>query len=174
MSTILVVDDNIYVVDVLLKMLKHGGYLAFGTYSGEECQTVLKNITPDLILLDIMMEPMDGWKTLEKIKGGSTTAQIPVIMLTSKNVTPAEVENYGKYIEDYVLKPVTNIELYNVIEHVFQRRQIIKADVGRAVQRGIYPDVIDEYAHLSRSIDINSRFLNIFETGYILDESSIY
>ncbi|MGB8890667.1 MAG: response regulator, partial [Methanoregula sp.] len=120
MSTILLIDDNIYVVEVFLEMLRQGGYSASAAYGGEECLKILKNEVPDLILLDIMMEPMDGWETLEKIKGEITTAQIPVIMLTSKHVTPAEMEKYGKYIEDYVLKPVTNIQLCNVIEHVFQ------------------------------------------------------
>ena len=60
--------------------------------------------------LDIMMKPMDGWETLEKIKGEIITAHIPVLMLTSKQVTPAEMEKYSNYIEDYVLKPVTNFE----------------------------------------------------------------
>jgi CheY-like chemotaxis protein len=90
MSTILVVDDNPSLVDVLLEMLHQGKYRAFGVYSGEECLKILKDVKPDLILLDIMMEPMDGWETLVKIKGEITTAQIPVLMLTAKEVTQAK------------------------------------------------------------------------------------
>ncbi|MGA2105655.1 MAG: response regulator, partial [Methanoregula sp.] len=92
MITILVVDDNLDVTEVFVEMLTQGGYGASAAYSGEECLKILKEVTPDLILLDIMMEPMDGWETLEKIKGEITTTQIPVIMLTSKQVTPGEVE----------------------------------------------------------------------------------
>jgi DNA-binding response OmpR family regulator len=171
MSTILVVDDNPSLVDVLLEMLHQGKYRAFGVYTGEECLKILKDVKPDLILLDIMMEPMDGWETLVKIKGEITTAQIPVLMLTAKEVTPGEVEKYGKFIEDYVLKPVTSIELYNVIEHVFDRRKNIQSVVDRATRRGIHFSIIKEYAILSRSVDVNKRFLNILKGRYILDTS---
>ncbi|MGB7992482.1 response regulator [Methanoregula sp.] len=172
MITILVVDDNLDVTEVFVEMLTQGGYGASAAYSGEECLKILKEVTPDLILLDIMMEPMDGWETLEKIKGEITTTQIPVIMLTSKQVTPGEVEKYGRYIEDYVLKPVTPSQLYSVIEYVFHRRQIIQSDVDRAMRRGVYSGVVQEYALLSRSLDINKRFQNIFKTRYIVDTSN--
>ena len=90
-------------------------------YGGEECLGILKTVTPDLILLDIMMEPMDGWETLEKIKENPVTKDIPVLMLTAKQLTPTEAEEYGIFIEDYVLKPITHRELYDAIEHVLGR-----------------------------------------------------
>src|SRR5208283_266245 len=174
MNTILVVDDNPDVVEVFAEMLEKGGYCASAAHSGEECLNMLKKITPDLVLLDIMMEPMDGWETLTQIKGETTTAHIPVLMLTSKQLNPAEMERYGDYIEDYVLKPVTNFELYNVIDHVFDRRQNIQADVDRATRCGVDSGVVNEYALLARSIDINKRFLNIFETRYNLNNTNIH
>ena len=71
MNTILVVDDSPFIVDVFVTMLERGGYRTVAAYGGEECLEILKTVTPDLILLDIMMEPMDGWETLEKIKENS-------------------------------------------------------------------------------------------------------
>jgi len=68
MYTILIVDDSPMIVDVFATMLQRGGYKPITSLSGEECLEVLKTTPPDLILLDIMMEPMDGWETLEKIK----------------------------------------------------------------------------------------------------------
>ena len=174
MNTILVVDDNPDVVEVFAEMLEQGGYCASAAHSGEECLNMLKKVTPDLVLLDVMMEPMDGWETLTQIKGETTTAHIPVLMLTSKQLNPAEMERYGDYIEDYVLKPVTNFELYNVIDHVFDRRQNIQADVDRATRCGVDSGVVNEYALLARSIDINKRFLNIFETRYNLNNTNIH
>ncbi|MFZ0006454.1 MAG: response regulator [Methanoregula sp.] len=171
MIRILVVDDNLDVLEVFVEMLNQGGYCASAASSGEECLKVIKNEAPDLILLDIMMKPMDGWETLEKIKGEITTAHIPVLMLTSKQVTPAEMEKYSTCIEDYVLKPVTNIELYNVIEHVFDRQRNIQSGVDRAKKYGVDSRVVSEYALLSRSIDINKRFLNIIETRYNLNNA---
>ncbi|MFZ0006481.1 response regulator [Methanoregula sp.] len=171
MKTILVVDDNLDVVEVFMDMLKEGGYHSLVAFSGEECLDILKKDTPDLIILDIMMEPMDGWETLEKIKSDVISVRIPVLMLTSKQVMPAEMKKYGNYIEDYVLKPVTNYELYDVIEHVFRRQQQIRSEVDRARQSGIDFGIITEYAQLSRSIDINNRFLHIFKTMNDLNNS---
>jgi CheY-like chemotaxis protein len=171
MHTILVVDDHRDVVDVFVKMLQQGGYRTFAARSGNEGMEILKKVTPDLILLDIMMEPRDGWEILEKIKKDVATASAPVLMLTSKQLTPAEMEKYGDEIEDYVLKPVTDVELYMAIEHVFQRRETIRSEVDRATKEGLDGDIVREYARLLRSIDINKRFLNIFETRYNLNNS---
>ncbi|HQN92020.1 MAG TPA: response regulator, partial [Methanoculleus sp.] len=87
MYTILIVDDSPMIVDVFATMLQRGGYKPITSLSGEECLEVLKTTPPDLILLDIMMEPMDGWETLEKIKANPATRNIPVLMLTAKPLT---------------------------------------------------------------------------------------
>ncbi|MFA6363943.1 response regulator [Methanoregula sp.] len=171
MYTILVVDDSPFIVDVFVTMLERGGYRTVAAYGGEECLEILKTVTPDLILLDIMMEPMDGWETLEKIKECPVTKEIPVLMLTAKQLTPTEAQEYGIFIEDYVLKPITHRELYDAIEHVLSRRQTIRSDMDRARQSGFEPELVNEYAQLSKSIDINKRLMKILETTYNFNDS---
>ena len=173
MFTILVVDDSPFIVDVFVTMLERGGYRTVAAYSGEECLEILKTVTPDLILLDIMMEPMDGWETLEKVKENSATKEIPVLMLTAKQLTPSEAQEYGIYIEDYVLKPITHRELYDAIEHVLNRRQSIKSDMDMAKQSGFDAEIITEYARLSKSIDVNKRLMKIIETTYNFNDSKV-
>ena len=173
MHTILVVDDSLFVVDVFVTMLERGGYSSFAAYGGEECLEILKTLKPDLVLLDIMMEPMDGWETLEKIKENPATKDIPVLMLTAKQLTPTEAEEYGIFIEDYVLKPITHRELYDAIEHVLGRRQTIRTDMDRARQSGIGFDIVNEYALLSKSIDVNKRLMKILETTYNFNDSKV-
>ena len=173
MCTILVVDDSPFIVDVFVTMLERGGYRTVAAYSGEECLEILKTVTPDLILLDIMMEPMDGWETLEKVKENSATKEIPVLMLTAKQLTPSEAQEYGIYIEDYVLKPITHRELYDAIEHVLNRRQSIKSDMDMAKKSGFDGEIITEYARLSKSIDVNKRLMKILETTYNFNDSKV-
>lgn len=173
MYTILVVDDSPMIVDVFVTMLERGGYRPITAYSGEEALSVLREATPDLILLDIMMEPMDGWETLENLKGNLSTKNIPVLMLTAKPLTPEEAKEYGVYIEDYILKPTTHHQLYDAIEHVLQRRHSITADIERARQVGVDQRIIDEYERLSKSVDINKRLLKILETTYSIKDAKV-
>jgi two-component system OmpR family response regulator len=173
MNTILVVDDSPFIVDVFINMLERGGYRAIASYSGQECLDILKEVTPDLILLDIMMEPMDGWETLEHIKNNPDTKDIPVLMLTAKQLTSEEAQEYGMYIEDYVLKPITHRELYDTIEHVIQRRTNINVDVEEAKKAGFDQRMIEEYARLSKSVDVNKRLLKILETTYNIHDSKV-
>jgi len=140
-------------------------------FSGGECLETLKSTTPDLVLLDIMMEPMDGWETLEKIKTNPETRNIPVLMLTAKPLTPEEANQYGVYIEDYILKPTTHHQLYEAIEHVLARRHSIAADIERAREAGVDHRIIDEYERLSKSVDINKRLLKILETTYSIKDT---
>ena len=173
MYTILVVDDSLHVADVFVTMLEQGGYRPLAAHSGQECLDILKITSPDLLLLDVMMKPMDGWTTLEKIKDDPATTDIPVLMLTSKLLTPAQAERYSNLIEDYVLKPITNFELYDTIEHVLRRRQIILADVERARRCGVDDEIVCEYARLAKTIEVNRRFLTILENTYNLNKPSV-
>ena len=171
MYTILIVDDSPMIVDVFVTMLERGGYRPITAFSGGECLETLKSTTPDLVLLDIMMEPMDGWETLEKIKTSPATRNIPVLMLTAKPLTPEEANQYGVYIEDYILKPTTHHQLYEAIEHVLARRHSIAADIERAREAGVDHRIIDEYERLSKSVDINKRLLKILETTYSIKDT---
>ena len=173
MYTILVVDDSPFIVDVFVTMLERGGYRTVAAYGGEECLEILKTVIPDLILLDIMMEPVDGWETLERIKENPKTKDIPVLMLTAKQLSPTEAQEYGIYIEDYVLKPITHRELYDAIEHVLKRQQSIKSDIDLAKQSGFDSELIAEYARLSKSIDVNKRLMKILETTYNFDDAKV-
>ncbi|NLB00444.1 MAG: response regulator [Methanomicrobiales archaeon] len=171
MYTILVVDDSPMIVDVFVTMLERGGYRPITAFSGGECLEVLNTTPPDLVLLDIMMEPMDGWETLERIKTNPATQNIPILMLTAKPLTPEEANEYGPYIEDYILKPTTHHQLYDAIEHVLARRHSITTNIERAREAGVNQKLIDEYERLAKSVDINRRLLKILETTYSIKDA---
>ena len=173
MSTILVVDDSPMIVDVFVAMLERGGYRPIAAYSGEECLEVLKDVKPDLILLDIMMEPMDGWETLEKVKANPETHDIPVMMLTAKQLTPDEAQEYGIFIEDYIMKPTTHRQLYEAIDYVLKRREKIRAEVEKAQQAGTEQVLIEEYERLSKSVDVSKRLLKILEATYNIHDTKV-
>lgn len=173
MATIMVIDDSPFIVDIFVTMLERGGYTVYSANSGPEGIELLKSVTPDLILLDIMMEPMDGWETLVAIKQNFETKDIPVMMLTAKQLTPQEAQEYGMYIEDYILKPVTHSELYSAIEGVINRRLQIQEDMVKAKDGGFEDALINEYGRLVKSVEITKRLLKLLSATYDLSDPSM-
>jgi two-component system, OmpR family, response regulator len=173
MATIMVIDDSPFIVDIFVTMLERGGYTVYSANSGPEGIELLKSVNPDLILLDIMMEPMDGWETLVAVKQNFATKDIPVMMLTAKQLTPQEAQEYGMYIEDYILKPVTHSELYSAIEGVINRRQQIQEDMKRAKEGGFEELLINEYGRLVKSVEITKRLLKLLSATYDLSDPSM-
>jgi len=171
MYTIMVIDDSPFIVDIFVTMLQRGGYQTVAAYGGQEALDLLQTVKPDLILLDIMMEPMDGWETLMRIKNNHKLKDIPVMMLTAKQLTPNEAQEFGIYIEDYIMKPITHRELYDAIEAQLNRRRMIEQDLRMAREAGADEADIQNYQRLYRSIDINRRLLKILENTYRTSET---
>ncbi|MDD1719427.1 MAG: response regulator [Methanoregulaceae archaeon] len=163
MKTIMVVDDNAAIVDIFITMLRHKGYGTIAAYSGEEAIRALEKAVPDLIFLDILMEPLDGWETLERIKAHPHGKKIPVMMLTAKNPGPDEVHKHSSDIDDYIMKPITRRQLYEIVEQFFERNASIEDQARKASNVGFDPALVDEYRTLSREIDIRKRLCRLLD-----------
>jgi DNA-binding response OmpR family regulator len=165
---ILIVDDEPAIVDIFSLLLARKGYVPITAQSGKECISVLQSQKklPDLILLDIMMYPMDGWQTLEKIKENSLWKQIPILMVTGKQPTPAEAKKYGVCIEDYILKPVNAQDLYSAIEYVLTRKKLIEREIRVALKAGFEKELVCEYARLRKRVEVEKKIIGIVRSTY--------
>jgi two-component system, OmpR family, response regulator len=170
---VMIVDDQQDILELFSLLLSTKGYVPVTAQSGSECLSILKTRKklPDLILLDIMMFPMDGWQTLEEIKKNASWKKIPVLMLTAKQPTLAETKKYGLYIEDYLLKPVTPRELYRAIEYVMSRREFIEKEIHVAIKAGYEKELVCEYARLSKRVEVEKKLLGIVRTASATAES---
>jgi len=119
---LLVVDDNpdvIFSVRNGLEKFKKG-YTIIGAESGKECLELLETNTPDLILLDIMMPELSGWKTFDLIKGNDSWKNIPIVFLTAR--TDNVAKNAGGFLgEDYIEKPFEIKDLKERIDKILSR-----------------------------------------------------
>jgi two-component system OmpR family response regulator len=164
MCTILIVDDSPFIIDIFRAMLEKGGYRTISASGGRECLDLLKEgIRPDLILLDIMMEPPDGWETLVRIKADPRTAGIPVMMITAKDLTPGEAEEYGGWIEDFLQKPITHRELLGAIGDFFARTRQIEEELSDAAAAGLPEEKRTEYRDRSRRAIGSRRLIFLLE-----------
>src|SRR5512138_1489873 len=97
-TEILLVDDDEGIRTIIGLYLKKDGYVVHTAPGGRECRETLDRIRPDLIILDIMMEPVDGWETLESIRSVPGIRDIPTMMFSGKSPTSEEIGKYGGWI----------------------------------------------------------------------------
>ena len=162
-DTIMIVDDSSFIVDGLVAILKRKGYKPLPAHSGDECLEILKTTLPDLILLDIMMEPMDGWETLDRLKSNPATKGIPVLMFSAKKISPSEAQEHSLSIDDFVTKPVNPTQLMESIQRIFSRRNDVKGETLVAQNAGVDKALIDEYTALRTSVEVDKNLLIILK-----------
>ncbi|MDK1027744.1 MAG: response regulator transcription factor [Anaerolineae bacterium] len=117
---ILVVDDEERMVRFIRMNLEHDGFQVSEAFNGKEALNKMHNVTPDLILLDIMMPDIDGFEVLETIREVST---VPVIMLTAKGEEDDRVRGLELGADDYVTKPFSPRELVSRVKAVLRRTE---------------------------------------------------
>ena len=105
MKTILIIDDDMHIGNMLTEVLQREGYGVLRAYSGTEALMLLSSKTPDLILLDLMLPGLSGEEVLPKIKN------IPVIVVSAKIDVDNKVELLLGGAVDYVTKPFHTKEL---------------------------------------------------------------
>lgn len=81
-ATVLVIDDDIDVHDLMTRTLSKQGFNILSGFNGLDGLALAKSFHPDVVVLDILMDGMDGWKVLEEFKRDASLANVPVIMLT--------------------------------------------------------------------------------------------
>jgi two-component system, OmpR family, response regulator len=158
MQRLLIVDDDPAIRDIFSLLLTKHGYEVTAASGGEECLDKLSRGTPDLVLLDIMMHPIDGWETLTAIKKNPGTSVIPTIMFSGKSPSPDEIFNYGGWIEDYFMKPIGMKTITGSLTSVFERNRGNQKEREQYLQNGADPFIIEEYLSLKRFFFIHDKF----------------
>ena len=121
LKIVFVVDDNPDVIFSVKSGLEtfDKNYKIKGVDSGRKCLEFLNTEIPDLILMDIMMPEMSGWKTFDKIKENASWKDIPIIFLTAR--TDRVAKNAGGFlVEDYIEKPFEIKDLIGRINKVLK------------------------------------------------------
>lgn len=144
---ILLIDDSETERALLTSRLEHSGYVVSAAEDGRSGLRLLFELRPDLVLLDVVMPGIDGWKTLELIR---EVSDVPVIMLTGLDGEIERVRGLKGGADDYVGKPFSSAELAARIEAVLRRT------AERPSVREVYDDgvvFIDFEAHEVRVRD---------------------
>ncbi len=119
MKRILCVEDEQEMIDLIRLILGRRGFEVQGADGGIEGLRLIRQVLPDLVLLDLMMPDMDGWEVYQQMKADEKTRHIPVIVVTAKaqNIDRVLAMHIAK-VDDYITKPFSPQELLQSVEKV--------------------------------------------------------
>jgi len=124
LGKIVVVDDEPNIVEVIRLYLEHAGYESLIVYRGSEVLQMVKEHTPDLVLLDIMLPDRSGFELCSLIRSEpGPVAQTPIIFLTAKGESIDKLRAFNLGVDDYIVKPFDPNELIARVKAVLRRTQ---------------------------------------------------
>ncbi len=121
-STVLVVEDDSAIVELIRFTLTEAGFCVLNTTSAEEAQTRLQEVLPDVVVLDWMLPGRSGLDLARSIRGDTRTRRLPIIMVTAKAEEADRVEGLEHGADDYLVKPFSPRELVARVRAVLRRR----------------------------------------------------
>lgn len=134
-SLILVVDDSPTNLEIISNCLRNAGYIFLTAPDGQMALQHVKYKTPDLILLDVIMPGIDGFKTCKALKENPETRDIPVILMTAISDTESKVKGLELGAVDYIIKPFHEQEILARIKTHLQLRNLTKTLEKQVAQR---------------------------------------
>jgi two-component system, OmpR family, response regulator RpaA len=115
-KTILVVDDDANMVDLLNLTLQEAGYAVVTAADGVTALKKARSLSPDLILLDLVLPEMDGFSVCETLRRERSTAQLPIVMLTGLTSVLNRYAGIGSGANAYLNKPITPDEIITTVK----------------------------------------------------------
>ena len=125
MSTVLVVDDELEIVELLKIYLNNAGFHVFEAYNGEAALQILAKQKIDIVVLDIMLPKIDGFQLIRKIR---EHLDLPVMVLSARGEDMDKIYGLGLGADDYVAKPFNPLEVIARIQALLRRYGNIKAN----------------------------------------------
>ena len=120
---IVCIEDEPEMIDLIRLILSRRGFEVHGAPGGKEGLKLIRELLPDLVLLDLMMPEMDGWEVYQQLKAEDSTRNIPVIVVTAKaqNIDKVLGLHIAK-VDDYIAKPFGPQELMDAVEKIFSKK----------------------------------------------------
>lgn len=131
MKTVLIVEDDRNIADLLRLYLEKEGYEVVIAADGGAGVAKFRQCKPILILLDIMLPVLDGWQVCRTIRAES---EVPIIMLTAKGETEDKIQGLKGGADDYITKPFEMKEVLARMEAVLRRSGVTVEPVGRKLR----------------------------------------
>jgi len=163
LTTILVVDDEPYIRELIKLYLEDEGMVIVEKSNGLEAWQYYCNHSVDLIILDVMMPRMDGWELCRKLREAGDK---PILMITAKGESEDRIRGFQLGTDDYLVKPFEPVELVLRVKALLKRYRI---SISETVKLGTI--ILDKTNYQVRYMDtgiMDSIPLKEFELLYML------
>jgi two-component system, OmpR family, response regulator len=140
-ATVLVVDDEEYIRDLVTSSLRLAGFSARAVSDGSHALAALEHEAPDLVILDVRLPGIDGFEVCRTLRAGGS--DVPVIFLTARDTPEDRLSGFTKGGDDYVTKPFSLEELIARVRAVLRRSQPAETSSGTLAYADL---VLDEEA----------------------------
>ncbi|HLA51404.1 MAG TPA: diguanylate cyclase, partial [Thermodesulfobacteriota bacterium] len=156
MDRVLIVDDDLMIKVMLEDILHAHGYQTYHASNGREAVRLVKEHTPEIILMDIIMPEMDGIAACKAIRSATTLPIRPsIIMVSNKSDKDAIIEALEKGADDFITKPVDNMELIARIH-------------AQSRTRGFYREIYEDKKNLEMILDVTKTISSMLKTEEVL------
>lgn len=155
MHNIIVVEDDVNIRDLLVYALNNHGYKAFGFPGAEGFFDNFEKINPSLVILDLMLDGLNGYEILSKIRNGHVNRDVPVIILTAKDSEFDKVKGLDMGADDYITKPFGVLEFISRIKAILRRAP--KKDNEESIFE--YGDIYLDYR--KREVYVGNELINL-------------
>lgn len=169
---ILIIDDEAVFRKAITEALTPCGYQCVSEEDPADGIMRLKKEAFNLVLLDIMMDPYDGWDTLTQIRGLRNGVGTPVIMSSAKKLHPDEIIRYSEFVSGFFEKPFYGPDLCNAVSEFFQWYDGLIANAKAAEMQGISPEICQKWIGINRQIHSIHQMLEVVSPFCIPDLNS--
>ncbi len=140
---ILLIEDEPSIADMVVYALESEGYTVDWQNTGELGLNVSRQVSPDLVILDVGLPDMNGFEVFRQLR---VISEVPVIFLTARNIEIDRVTGLEMGADDYVVKPFSPRELTARVRAVLRRSQSVDKNASQANQQAIGPFIISPLA----------------------------
>jgi len=162
-STILVVDDEAEICDLVSYNLSREGYRVVQEHDGQAGLERVFKAAPDLLVLDLLLPKMSGLEVLSAIRSEGRTKSLPVLLLTARSTEMDKLVGFERGADDYLTKPFSPKELVARVQAILRRTRGTEADAKTTIG----PFEFDRERH---QVLLHGRELNLTPTEYRLLE----
>ena len=155
MDRVLIVDDDLMLKVMLEDILHAHGYQTYHASNGREAVRLVKEHTPEIILMDIVMPEMDGIAACKAIRSTTLPIRPSIIMVSNKSDKDAIIEALEKGADDFITKPVDNMELIARIH-------------AQSRTRGFYREIYEDKKNLETILDVTKTISSMLKTEEVL------